>query len=134
LSDVVAGTETNGEPNDFLEATKDKAQQVLDAEEGEPTYRAGIELMGLAMSELRPSPIDNYVPELPSAIHLIWGALTDEWDAPGRASAEQDAAAVQHMKQAATEWLSVADSLDERSAYLDRWVYEECGYERKPSK
>ena len=41
---------------------------------------------------------------------FIWGALTDEMDAPGRGSPEQDAAAVRHMKQAAAEWLTVVDS------------------------
>jgi hypothetical protein len=52
-------------------------------------------------------------------------------DAPGRGSPEQDAAAIEHMKRAAAEWLAVLDSPESRAAYLDRWVFDECGYERK---
>jgi hypothetical protein len=64
------------------------------------------------------------------ALYLIWGALTDEMDAPHRGSPEQNAAAVEHMKRAAAEWLEALPSADNRSAYCDKWVYEECGYER----
>ncbi|HVA61499.1 MAG TPA: hypothetical protein VNG13_13325 [Mycobacteriales bacterium] len=65
------------------------------------------------------------------ALYLIWGAWTDRMDASGRGSPEQDATAVRHMKRAATEWLTVVDLPGDRAAYWDRWVHEECGYERK---
>jgi hypothetical protein len=35
------------------------------------------------------------------------------------------------MKKAAAEWLAVVDLPQERAAYLDRWVYDECGFEWK---
>ena len=69
--------------------------------------------------------------EEPVGPYLVWGALTDEMDAPGRGSPEQDAAAVRHMKQASAEWLVVVHDRQGRLAYLDRWVHDECGYERK---
>jgi len=106
---------------------------VLDVEEGRPTYDAGLAFLGLAMSAMSETPDGEYLPAIPGALYLIWGALTDEMDAPGRGSPEQDDAAVKHMKQAAAEWLTVVDSPEYRAAYLDRWVHDECGYERKPS-
>lgn len=73
-------------------------------------------------------PEGEYIAEIPASLYLIWGALTDEMDAPGRGSPEQDEAAVRHMKRAAAEWLTVVDSPKDRAAYLDRWVHDECGY------
>lgn len=112
----------------------DQARLVLDAREGWPTYDAGLGFQGLAVSSMSETPEGEYLAEIPAALSLIWGALTDEMDAPGRGSPEQDAAAVRHMKQAAAEWLRVVDSPKDRAAYLDRWVHDECGYERKPSE
>ncbi|KOX04709.1 hypothetical protein ADK66_26845 [Micromonospora sp. NRRL B-16802] len=100
---------------------------MLDVEEGRPTYDAGLEFQGLAMEAMAETPKGEYLPDIPTALNLIWGALTDEMDAPGRGSPEQDAAAVRHMKQAAAEWLAVVDSRVGRAAYLDRWVHDECG-------
>ncbi|MEU5563451.1 hypothetical protein [Micromonospora musae] len=118
-------------PEGFLEATADQAHLVLDAEEGGPTYEAGLEFQGLAMSAMSETPRGGYLPDIPTALYLIWGALTDEMDAPGRGSPEQDAAAVRHMKQAAAEWLAVVDTQVNRATYLDRWVHDECGYQRR---
>lgn len=120
-------------PEGFLEATAHQARAVIAAEEGWPTYDAGIAFQSLAMNAMSGTPEGLYVAEEPARLYLMWGALTDEMDAPGRGSPAQDAAAVQHMKRAATEWLSVVDSPGDRSAYLERWVHEECGYERKPT-
>jgi hypothetical protein len=103
---------------------------VLDAEEGTPTYDAGLEFLGIAMSTMSATGEGEYLPDMPAKLYLIWGELTDEMDAPGRGSPEQDAAAVRHMKRAAGEWLAVVDAPDARAAYLDRWVHDECGYER----
>jgi hypothetical protein len=125
---VSVEADSEGALDDFLKATRVKAQHVLEAEAGEPTYRAGLDFMGLAMREMSPDLIAD-TNDVPMAIYLIWGALTDQWDAPGRSSGER-AAAVGDMKRAATEWLSLADSSPGRKAFLDRWVYEECGYKR----
>jgi hypothetical protein len=113
-----------------LEASAAQARRVLDVEEGWPTYDVGLEFQGLAMSAMSETPEGEYLPDIPTALNLIWGALTDEMDAPGRGSQEQDAAAVRHMKQAAVEWLAVVDSQFDRATYLDRWVHDECGYQR----
>jgi hypothetical protein len=34
------------------------------------------------------------------------------------------------MHRAAAEWVEVSRLNKERRGYLDRWVYEECGYDR----
>jgi hypothetical protein len=130
---VAGGWHPESGPEGFLAATVDQARLVRDAEEGWPTYDAGLAFQGLVMSAMSDTPEGKYLAKIPTALYLIWGALTDEMDAPGRGSPEQDAAAVRHMKQAATEWLMVVDSPEDRAAYLDRWVHDECGYERKPS-
>ena len=125
----------NGEPtqatNDFLAATAEQARQVLAADDGWPTYHEGIEFQSLAMNQMASADISQMTAsDYPMGLYLIWGALTDEMDAPGRGSPEQDAAAVGHMKRAASEWLAVLGSPSDRASYCDRWVHEECGYER----
>jgi hypothetical protein len=124
---VAAEEDSESALDDFLTDTRTRAQHVLDAEEGEPTYRAGLNFMGLAVREMSPD-LSADTNDLPMALYLIWGALTDGWDA-GRTS-EERTAAVGHMKRAATEWLSLANPSPDRKAFLDRWVYEECGYKR----
>ena len=73
---------------------------------------------------------DMAASDAPLGLYLIWGALTDEMDAPGRGSPKQDEATVRHMKEAASEWLTALGSPSDRASYCDRWVHEECGYER----
>jgi hypothetical protein len=128
---VAGGWRPESGPEGFLAATVDQACLVRDAEEGWPTYDAGLAFQGLAMTAMSETPEGEYLAEIPAALNLIWGALTDEMDAPGRGMPEQDAAAVRHMKQAAIEWLTVVQMPNDRAAYLDRWVHDECGYERK---
>jgi hypothetical protein len=130
---VAVGADADGGLGDFLEASKSEAHKVLDPEEGHFTYLAGVAFNGLAQRAMTANLDDEYLPEIPTAIFLIWAALTDEMDAPGRGSAEQDAAAVRHMKRAAADWLTVVDSREDRSAYLDHWQYHECGYRRSAS-
>lgn len=103
---------------------------MLDADAGLPTYDAGSEFQGLAMRAMASAPESGPLSEVTVGLNLIWGALTDEMDAPGRGSAEQDAQAVKHMKQAAAAWLDVMSSPGDRAAFLDFWVHEECGYSR----
>jgi hypothetical protein len=119
-------------PDAFFATTAHHARRVLEADEGWPTYDAGIAFQGLAMSLATSQDAPRQYPnEEPMALYLIWGALTDAMDAPGRGLPEQDAEAVRDMKRAAGEWLSVVDSPADRTAYCDRWVHQECGYERK---
>jgi len=58
---------------------------------------------------------------------LIWGALTDwvENRPEERPEAERE------MVRAAQEWFALSgESREKRKQYLDRWVFEEMGYER----
>lgn len=69
-------------------------------------------------------------PDLMHPLWLIWGALTD-W-VEQRPSEEEMAEAA--MLRAAREWLAVdIDDDAARKAYLDRWVFEELGYEPEKS-
>ncbi len=62
---------------------------------------------------------------------LIWGALTDWVELRPEGSAQAEAT----MVRAAEEWLSLPSTeSDARTAYLDRWVYDELGYERKTTE
>ncbi|GAA2564599.1 hypothetical protein GCM10010435_41260 [Winogradskya consettensis] len=115
---------------EFLAAAADQARLVLDAGAGLPTYDAGVEFQALAVRAMVKAPKSGPLSEVTVGLNLIWGALTDEMDAPGRGSSEQDIEAVRHMKQAAFEWLSVQDAPGDRAAYLDFWVHDECGYSR----
>ncbi|MFC6567094.1 hypothetical protein [Actinoplanes utahensis] len=117
---------------EFMAAAAAQARLVLDADPGLPTYDAGLEFQGLAIRTMAEAPESGPLSEVTVGLNLIWGALTDEMDAPGRGSAEQDVQAVRHMKQAAAEWLGVMNSPDDRAAYLDFWVHDECGYSRDP--
>jgi hypothetical protein len=58
--------------------------------------------------------------------YLIWAALTDRWELKPVEQAE----AARAMREAASEWLTVKDDTTTRRAYLDRWMYEICGYKR----
>ncbi|GAA4244205.1 hypothetical protein GCM10022255_006380 [Dactylosporangium darangshiense] len=59
-------------PEDFLAATVNEACLVREAEEGQPTYEAGIGFLGLAMSAMSETPEGEYVAEIPggSLSHL----------------------------------------------------------------
>lgn len=133
MSDANLATNSNGtgvivacvavpenEPETFFAATAKQARDVLQADEGWPTYKAGISLQSLAMSVMSADAPNKYPDEEPMALYLVWGALTDEMDAPGRGSPEQDAAAVRRMKRAAEEWLTVVGERELRMAYLDQ--------------
>ncbi len=116
----------------FLDAADRQAHQVLNATGVRATYDAGMGFMGVCMGGMD-ATASGYLPHVPAGLYQVWGALTYEVDAPGRGSPEQDEAAMRHMKQAAAEWLEVSRIPDKRLEYLDRWVYDECGYERPAS-
>ena len=129
---MTGGRLTGNGPEGFLDASAEAARSVLAADEGWPTYHAGIAFEGVAINAMSLTA-GEYLDEVAVEVHRIWGALTDEVDAPGRGSPEHLASAVRRMKRAAAEWLLVLDAPDQRAAYLDRWAYDECGYERRPS-
>jgi hypothetical protein len=114
----------------FLTATIEQAGRVLDAEGDDLTYEAGTYFAGLANAGASAGSEGDELLEISCDLLLIWGELTDAMDAPGTGSPEQDAAAVRQMKRASAEWLKVVNSPNERAAYLDRWVHDECGYAR----
>lgn len=89
-------------------------------------------MLSLAMAAMSETAEGGGIAEAPAALYLLWAALTDEMDAPAPRSPQRDTAAVRRMKQAAAEWLTVVDRPAGRSAYLDRWVHDECGYQRAP--
>jgi hypothetical protein len=67
-------------------------------------------------------------PEVVWPMWLIWGALTD-WV---ELKPEKEEKAKKEMLRASVEWLAIGrDDSDLRRAYLDRWVYDELGIERK---
>jgi hypothetical protein len=110
---------TKGNIADALNAIQVEMRKMLATEE-EP-YAAGWNIWGFAMSHISVSP------DVMHPLWLIWGALTD-WveNRP-----EEKTQAEEEMRRAAREWLSLdLNDSNARTAYLDRWVYEEMGYER----
>lgn len=96
------------------------AQDVLAAAD---PYKAGMAMMSYAMGCVTEPGCD-----CPNAFWLIWGCLTDGFDAP-RADATSILWATDAIRRASSEWLQVAQADHATvSDYLDRWVYEECGY------
>jgi hypothetical protein len=66
-------------------------------------------------------------PELMHPLWLIWGSLTDWVECRPEDSAQTEAT----MVRAAKEWLSLpSQESSVRRAYLERWVYDELGYDR----
>ena len=85
-------------------------------------YDAGRKIWDIAMSKASESK------DILNPLWLIWGALTD-WV---ENKPDEQAKAEHEMLRAAREWLSLnPDDQAAKSAYLDRWVYDEMGYERK---
>ena len=92
------------------------------ASNADSPYETGLAIWRTAM---------DHTPSLPDEMHplwLIWGALTD-WVETRPQEREQ---AEEAMRRAAREWLSLdLNDATAKAAYLDRWVYEELGYERE---
>lgn len=86
-----------------------------------PPYDAAWNIWGTAFSLAGKSP------DVMHPLWLIWGSLTD-WveNRPAETQAAETA-----MLRAAKEWLALDhDHFIEVKAYLDRWVFDEMGYER----
>jgi hypothetical protein len=58
---------------------------------------------------------------------LLWGALTDWVETKPQEKGE----ALATMVRAAQQWLDLADSPAARETYLEHWLYDEIGYERR---
>lgn len=85
-------------------------------------YDAGRLIWRAAMSNMTSSS------EIMHPLWLIWGALTDWVEV--HPSEEKEAEAT--MLRASKEWLSLESAdAESRTAYFDRWVYEEMGYKRE---
>jgi hypothetical protein len=93
-------------------------------ESGSDSYASGRRIWEIAFTHAPDSP------KVMWPLWLIWGALTDRVEV----KPQECAAAEQMMLRASREWLAL-DRRDEkaRDAYLDRWVYDELGIERKTS-
>jgi hypothetical protein len=104
--------------SEALRKIEDQMRRMID---GDATpYDAGWIIWGTAMSVVTS-------PELMHPLWLIWGALTDWVELRPEESAQAEAT----MVRAAKEWLSIPSAESHaRIAYLDRWVYDEMGYER----
>ncbi|MES2072009.1 MAG: hypothetical protein V4488_16755 [Pseudomonadota bacterium] len=103
-----------------LNAIENSMREMLDG--NSRPYDAGWLIWQTAMKGAKESP------DLMWPLWLIWGALTDrfELDSQGGQAAEKA------MIRASSEWLALKhDDSSAKAAYLDRWVYEESGYERK---
>ena len=73
------------------------------------------------------SNMESY-PEIMHPLWLIWGALTDWVEVKPLEEADAEAA----MLRASLEWLGLeAGDAASRTAYFDKWIYEEMGYKRE---
>jgi hypothetical protein len=109
---------------DFLAAVTGRAAALLDSES---PYSVGIELLSLGGLSVGNPALD----EIAVPLMLIWGSLTDALDGPGADDPAMVAWGLDGMRRAASEWLALdKDDPEALCHYLDRWVYEECGYQR----
>jgi hypothetical protein len=124
------GGDADGDPigvDALISESCEAAQQLLDAPDAMAAYRKGMDFMSLVMGNIRAGSPSALV-DIAMPLYLVWGSLTDAVDAP-RANPDPTEAA-ETMRRAAREWLSVAPDPEARQRYLDRWLYEECGYQR----
>jgi hypothetical protein len=64
--------------------------------------------------------------ELGGRLYCIWGELTDRVEL-GRQSEEQAEVEIRLMSR---EWLAARGDSGRVAAFVDRWYYDECGYQR----
>lgn len=96
------------------------AQEIM---AGADPYESGMAMLSHAMSCIAEDSC-----ECPHAFWLIWGCFTDCFDSP-RADETSIAWATDAMQRACSEWLRIREANRTIvSTYLDRWVYDECGY------
>ena len=90
-------------------------------------YDVGLEIMSLGSRGM----LDKSVDSVAEPLFLIWASLTDLADGARGREPDLEASASWMMIRAAKEWLAISRDEAERELYLDHWMYEECGYERR---
>ena len=110
---------------EFVETVSEQTRRIV-AGTGR-AYDVGRRIWTLGME----GAADEALRDVAWPIWLIWGNLTDRVDGPRGREPGAEEAASSEMRRAASEWLAVATDQASRDVYFDRWVYEECGYDRK---
>jgi hypothetical protein len=110
--------------HDYIERIDLEARALLAGDER--AYDVGIRLLSLGMGSVGDEELDAVA----MPVYLIWGSLTDLIDGPRGDEPGAEQAATAMMKRASSEWLDVSGDAASLAAYLDRWVYVECGYRR----
>ena len=107
----------------FLDEVSGKANALLAAES---PYERGLDLSSFGATNAS----DPELAESAMPLWLMWGSLTDAIDGPGAGDPEVVAWGMDGLRRAAVEWLALEDEPECRRRYFDRWVYDECGYQR----
>lgn len=108
--------------SEALRKIEDQMRRMIDGDAA--PYDAGSIIWGTAMSVATS-------PELMHPLWLIWGALTDWVELRPEESAQAEAT----MVRAAREWLAIPSAESHaRTAYLQRWVYDEMEYQRSDAE
>lgn len=90
-------------------------------------YEPALEILGLASSHRALEERDDVW-----AGHVrIWGELTDQAESEPGPRVDQAEA---RMVDAAREWLAVEGDPAAELRYLDRWVHDILGFERRPDR
>jgi len=107
----------------FLAGIDKRMHSLLDhpAEE----YDAGLDMMSYTVDYLTTE-------QNAGSLYLIWGCLTDWIDGPRAAEPGVYEQAITDMRRAATQWLDLRECDEALEPYLDRWLYDICGYRRDP--
>ena len=112
------------EIDEFINAVNDRIRHLL-TRSGR-AYDIGLELMSLGSQGM----LDESVDSVAEPLFLIWASLTELVDGARGREPSAEASATSVMIRAAKEWIAISRDETERELYLDRWMHEECGYER----
>lgn len=112
------------ETDEFINKVNDLIRLLLIR--SDRAYDLGLELTSLASRGM----LDKSVDALAEPLFLVWASLTETFDEARGREPDAEAPAPLMMIRAAKEWIAISRDETERERYLDRWMYEECGYER----
>jgi hypothetical protein len=110
---------------EFINDVNDRIRLLLVSSGRE--YDLGLELVSVGSRGM----LDESVATVAEPLFLIWASLTDLVDGARGREPDAEASATLVMIRAAKEWLAISRNEAKRELYLDRWMYEECGYERR---